>query len=102
MYEITDWIKKQAKRLGYKVKASTNPKKKIDVFKDDKKVGSVGSKNYGDYGTYLKTKGKEAHFFPDTEAILDFMAGAAKPGDLILVMSNGGFDNIHERLLECL
>lgn len=48
----------------------------------------------------LKTKGKEAHFFPDTEAILDFMADAAKPGDLILVMSNGGFDNIHERLLE--
>jgi UDP-N-acetylmuramate: L-alanyl-gamma-D-glutamyl-meso-diaminopimelate ligase len=28
------------------------------------------------------------------------MADAAKPGDLILVMSNGGFDNIHERLLE--
>jgi hypothetical protein len=59
MYEITDWTKKQAKRLGYKVKASTNPKKKIDVFKDDKKVGSIGAKNYGDYGTYLKTKGKD-------------------------------------------
>jgi hypothetical protein len=59
MYEITSWTKRQAKRLGYKVKPSTNPKKKIDVFKDDKKVGSIGAKNYGDYGTYLKTKGKD-------------------------------------------
>jgi UDP-N-acetylmuramate: L-alanyl-gamma-D-glutamyl-meso-diaminopimelate ligase len=50
----------------------------------------------------LKMKGKEARFFPDTEAILDFMAAAAKPGDLILIMSNGGFDNIHDRLLEIL
>jgi UDP-N-acetylmuramate: L-alanyl-gamma-D-glutamyl-meso-diaminopimelate ligase len=48
----------------------------------------------------LKVKGKEAHFFPDTVAILDFMTHTAKPGDLILIMSNGGFDNIHERLLE--
>jgi len=24
----------------------------------------------------------------------------AKPGDLILIMSNGGFGNIHEKLLE--
>lgn len=59
MYEITDWTKKRAKELGYKVKPSSNKLKKIDVFKDDKKVGSVGAKSYGDYGTYLKTKGKD-------------------------------------------
>ena len=59
MYEITDWTKTQAKKLGYKVRTSTNPKKKIDVFKENKKIGSVGAKNYGDYGTYLKTKGKQ-------------------------------------------
>jgi UDP-N-acetylmuramate: L-alanyl-gamma-D-glutamyl-meso-diaminopimelate ligase len=26
----------------------------------------------------------------------------ARPGDVVLIMSNGGFDNIHERLLESL
>jgi len=48
----------------------------------------------------LKSRGREAYFFPDTDAIIDFIADTAKPGDLILIMSNGGFDNIHERLLE--
>ncbi|MBW1903422.1 MAG: UDP-N-acetylmuramate:L-alanyl-gamma-D-glutamyl-meso-diaminopimelate ligase, partial [Deltaproteobacteria bacterium] len=48
----------------------------------------------------LRNRGKDAHFFPDTDSIIDFLAAAARPGDLILVMSNGGFDNIHDRLLE--
>ena len=48
----------------------------------------------------LKSRGKAAFFFPDTDAIIDFIVDIARPGDLILVMSNGGFDNIHERLLE--
>jgi len=50
----------------------------------------------------LKRRGKDAHFFSDTEAIIDFLVTEAKSGDLILVMSNGGFDNIHERLLKSL
>lgn len=58
MYEITDWTKKRARELGYTVKPSSNPKKKIDVYKDSKKIGTVGQKSYGDYGTYLNTKGK--------------------------------------------
>jgi len=48
----------------------------------------------------LKKRGKEAHFYADTESIIEFLAREAKSGDLILVMSNGGFDNIHERLLD--
>ncbi len=48
----------------------------------------------------LKIRGKDAHYFPDTDAILDFLLITAKPGDLVLIMSNGGFDNIHQRLLE--
>jgi UDP-N-acetylmuramate: L-alanyl-gamma-D-glutamyl-meso-diaminopimelate ligase len=47
----------------------------------------------------LKHRGKDAHYFPDTDSIIDFLVSQAMPGDLILVMSNGGFDNIHERLL---
>jgi len=48
----------------------------------------------------LKNQGKEAYFFLNTESIINFLVERAKPGDLILIMSNGGFDNIHEKLLE--
>ena len=48
----------------------------------------------------LKKHGKDAYYFADTDAIIEFLLGTAIPGDLILVMSNGGFDNIHERLLD--
>jgi UDP-N-acetylmuramate: L-alanyl-gamma-D-glutamyl-meso-diaminopimelate ligase len=48
----------------------------------------------------LKNRGKEAHYFPDTDTILDFLLFTARPGDIVLIMSNGGFDNIHERLLD--
>jgi UDP-N-acetylmuramate: L-alanyl-gamma-D-glutamyl-meso-diaminopimelate ligase len=50
----------------------------------------------------LRRKGKDAHYFPDTDAIIDFVCGRAGENDLVLIMSNGGFDNIHERLLEAL
>lgn len=50
----------------------------------------------------LKCRGIDAHFFPDTEAIIDFLIKAARPEDLVLIMSNGGFDRIHERLLDAL
>jgi UDP-N-acetylmuramate: L-alanyl-gamma-D-glutamyl-meso-diaminopimelate ligase len=51
----------------------------------------------------LQQRGKSAHYFSDTEAILEFMASYdVQAGDVILVMSNGGFDNIHDRLLRIL
>jgi len=48
----------------------------------------------------LKRRGKTAHFFSNTDDIIDFLSRQAAAGDLVLIMSNGGFDNIHERLLE--
>jgi UDP-N-acetylmuramate: L-alanyl-gamma-D-glutamyl-meso-diaminopimelate ligase len=48
----------------------------------------------------LKSRGKDAHYFPDTETILEFLLSNARPQDFVLIMSNGGFENIHERLLE--
>ena len=48
----------------------------------------------------LQQRGKDAHFFEDTDAIVEFLVARTVPGDLILVMSNGGFDNIHEKLLD--
>ncbi len=50
----------------------------------------------------LKKRNQDAHYFPDTDAILEFIAQTAVPGDVVLIMSNGGFDNIHTRLLEML
>jgi UDP-N-acetylmuramate: L-alanyl-gamma-D-glutamyl-meso-diaminopimelate ligase len=50
----------------------------------------------------VRTLGQEAHYFEDTQAIIDFVAATAESGDVVLVMSNGGFDNIHERLLQAL
>ena len=50
----------------------------------------------------LIKRGKHAFHFDDTEAIIDDLTRTSVPGDIILIMSNGGFDNIHERLLEAL
>ena len=50
----------------------------------------------------LKHREKEAYHFPDTDSIIDFLVAKARPNDIVLVMSNGGFDNIHERLLKSL
>jgi len=47
----------------------------------------------------LIKRGKEAYCFDGVDAIVDFLKGRAAAGDLVLVMSNGGFDNIHEKLL---
>ena len=58
-YSITLYTKKQAKKIGVEVKPSKVKGKKIDVFKKGKKVASVGAIGYGDYPTYLKTKGKK-------------------------------------------
>ena len=59
MYKITDWSLFQAKKIGVKIKVSTTKNKKLDVFKDGKKVASIGDINYGDYPTFLMTKGRE-------------------------------------------
>jgi hypothetical protein len=53
-YEILPYSKQQAKKLGVSIQKSSNPKKKIDVFKHGEKVASIGATGYGDYPHYLK------------------------------------------------
>lgn len=48
----------------------------------------------------VEGRGGKAHAFKTIEEILQFVTDEAMDGDQIVVMSNGGFDNIHERLLE--
>jgi UDP-N-acetylmuramate: L-alanyl-gamma-D-glutamyl-meso-diaminopimelate ligase len=50
----------------------------------------------------LNKKGSAAFHFENTESIVDDLVESSRSGDVILVMSNGGFDNIHERLLDAL
>jgi UDP-N-acetylmuramate: L-alanyl-gamma-D-glutamyl-meso-diaminopimelate ligase len=50
----------------------------------------------------IEKRGNAAHYFEDTDAIIAFLVDKARAQDVILVMSNGGFDNIHARLLEAL
>ncbi len=50
----------------------------------------------------LRHAGIEADYIPRTEDIVSTVARQARPGDLVLVMSNGGFDNIHQKLLDAL
>jgi UDP-N-acetylmuramate: L-alanyl-gamma-D-glutamyl-meso-diaminopimelate ligase len=50
----------------------------------------------------LRDRGKNADHFDDTQSIIEDLVQTSRAGDVILVMSNGGFDNIHERLLASL
>lgn len=58
-YRITQYTRNQASKHGLTVKPSKVKGKKIDVYKKGKKVASVGALGYGDYPTFLRTKGKE-------------------------------------------
>ena len=58
-YKITDYSYKQAKKLNVQIRPSVYKNKKIDVFKNDVKIASIGAINYLDYPTYIETKGKK-------------------------------------------
>jgi hypothetical protein len=59
MYEIKARQKRNAKKLGVEIKPSTNKKKKIDIYANNKKIASIGATSYKDYATYIETDGKE-------------------------------------------
>jgi UDP-N-acetylmuramate: L-alanyl-gamma-D-glutamyl-meso-diaminopimelate ligase len=50
----------------------------------------------------LKAEGVDARYIPKTDDIVSTIAGDARSGDLVIVMSNGGFDDIHRKLLVAL
>ena len=47
----------------------------------------------------LRLTGKPAAYLPTVESILDHVVAGVREGDVVCVFSNGGFGNIHERLL---
>ena len=50
----------------------------------------------------LNTRDVPSRYFAATDAVLEYLAENTRRGDVIAVLSNGGFDNIHTRLLDIL
>ena len=50
----------------------------------------------------LKCTGQDARFVPRVDDIVHTVAKEARNGDLVVIMSNGGFENIHQKLLTAL
>lgn len=57
MYSITSYTYKKAKHLGVTVKPSKNKSKKLNVYKNGKKIASVGAYGMSNYPTYIQTRG---------------------------------------------
>ncbi len=55
-----------------------------------------------DLGAALAPLGARAAAFDDLGALVRAVAAAARPGDHVLVMSNGGFGGVHQKLLDAL
>ena len=67
------------------------------------------AKNYGDtllnvdkLVADIAATGKQASTFADADAIVASLSGEMRDGDVVAVMSNGGFGGIHEKLLRSL
>jgi UDP-N-acetylmuramate: L-alanyl-gamma-D-glutamyl-meso-diaminopimelate ligase len=48
----------------------------------------------------VRELGKDARVFESSDAIAEFVSAEAAPGDVILVMSNGSFDGLCEKLVK--
>jgi UDP-N-acetylmuramate: L-alanyl-gamma-D-glutamyl-meso-diaminopimelate ligase len=46
----------------------------------------------------LQAKGTDAELLPDAEAIVNGITPRLAPGDVVAILSNGGFDGIYEKL----
>jgi UDP-N-acetylmuramate: L-alanyl-gamma-D-glutamyl-meso-diaminopimelate ligase len=50
----------------------------------------------------LRRQGMDARYIPSVDDIVRAVAADANSGDLVVIMSNGGFDDIHQKLLTAL
>ncbi|MBI3776167.1 MAG: UDP-N-acetylmuramate:L-alanyl-gamma-D-glutamyl-meso-diaminopimelate ligase [Gammaproteobacteria bacterium] len=55
-----------------------------------------------DVGSVIATLGAKGQAFDDIQAIIKHVVALSRPGDQVLIMSNGGFGGIHEKLLNAL
>ena len=50
----------------------------------------------------LRSQGQQARHIPEVDDIVRAIAGEHREGDIVVLMSNGGFGGIHRKLLEAL
>ena len=67
---------------------------------DADRVFCYGNKLGWDPAEALRPLGARAQSFDDLGALIAAVAQHARPGDHVLVMSNGGFGGVHARLLD--
>jgi UDP-N-acetylmuramate: L-alanyl-gamma-D-glutamyl-meso-diaminopimelate ligase len=48
----------------------------------------------------VRELGREARTFAGSDAIAEYLSTEAKPGDLLLIMSNGSFDGLCDKLVK--
>jgi len=66
------------------------------------RYGAGGALDPAELATDLKVRGIRAAYIPDPDAIVSELAPRLAAGDVVLIMSNGGFGGIHEKLLSAL
>ncbi len=67
---------------------------------DQSRISEEDRFSTGKLVTDLKSRDVEAHEFGSTNEIVDFLCEKTISGDVILIMSNGGFDGIYTKLTE--
>jgi UDP-N-acetylmuramate: L-alanyl-gamma-D-glutamyl-meso-diaminopimelate ligase len=55
-----------------------------------------------DLGSALAPLGQKAQAFDELDALVQAVVAAARSGDHILIMSNGGFGGVHQKILDAL
>jgi len=60
-YSISSYTRNKAKQIGVTVRPSTRKGKKIDVFRNGKKVASVGAIGYNDFTTFSRKSKSNAN-----------------------------------------
>ncbi|MDD5240932.1 MAG: UDP-N-acetylmuramate:L-alanyl-gamma-D-glutamyl-meso-diaminopimelate ligase [Sulfuricella sp.] len=69
---------------------------------DADQVFCYGANLGWDAAAALAPLGDKARTFDDLDQLVKTVSAAARPGDHVLVMSNGGFGGVHEKLLSAL
>jgi UDP-N-acetylmuramate: L-alanyl-gamma-D-glutamyl-meso-diaminopimelate ligase len=72
-----------------------------DVFQPEKLADSVRLDVRAVIAAIM-AKGRLASLAADATAVAEVVARGAQPGDVVVVMSNGGFGGVHEQILALL
>ena len=71
------------------------------LFRPDRYDAGTGM-NPEELAASLREDGVEADYIPEVDRIVEAVTSTARPGDVLLVMSNGAFGGIHGKLLAAL